>query len=142
MPTFEGFPPDALGLLGALPMGNRDWYRASKREIDTALLNPAKALVEALGERLRSDLSPTFEAQPKVNGSISPLNEDLRFAPNKPPYRDYLMLNFWDGAPKKLANANTATGRTPFRTTAMCRLPRPQQPAAVRRGPGALAHGS
>ena len=103
MPTFEGFPPDALGLLGALPMGDRDWYHASKKEIDAALLNPAKALVDALGERLRAEVSSTFEAQPKLNGSISPLNEDLRFAPNKPPYRDYLMLNFWDGAPKKLA---------------------------------------
>ncbi len=103
MPTFEGFPTDALGLLGALPLGDRDWYRASKREIDAVLLNPAKALVDALGERLRAEVSATFEAQPKVNGSISPLNEDLRFAPDKPPYRDYLMLNFWDGSPKKLA---------------------------------------
>jgi uncharacterized protein (TIGR02453 family) len=103
MPTFQGFPPEALGLLGALPMRDRDWYRASKKEIDAALLDPAKALVEALGERLRAHFSPTFEAQPRVNGSISPLNEDLRFAPNKPPYRDYLMLNFWDGSPKKLA---------------------------------------
>jgi hypothetical protein len=37
-----------------------------------------------------------------VNDSISPLNEDLRFASDKPPYRDYLMLNFEDGVPKKL----------------------------------------
>jgi len=103
MPAFEGFPAAALDLLASLPLANRDWYRGNKREIDEALLDPAKALVDALGERLRAEVSPTIESQPKVNGSISPLNEDLRFAPNKPPYRDYLMLNFWDGSPKQLA---------------------------------------
>lgn len=103
MSNFSGFSPDALGLLGALPLGNPSWYAELKPEVTAKLIDPARALVEDLGARLRADLSPTIEAQPKVNGSISPLNEDLRFAPDKPPYRDYLMVSFWDGAPKKLA---------------------------------------
>jgi len=103
MSNFTGFSPEALGLLGALPLGNPAWYAENKSEVTARLITPARALVEDLGARLRTDLSPGIEAQPKVNGSISPLNEDLRFAPDKPPYRDYLMLNFWDGSPKKLA---------------------------------------
>lgn len=103
MSNFTGFAPDALGLLGALPLGNPEWYAANKPEVTAKLVDPARALVVDLGARLRAELSPGIEAQPKVNGSISPLNEDLRFAPDKPPYRDYLMVNFWDGAPKKFA---------------------------------------
>ncbi len=103
MSNFDGFSQDALGLLGALPLGKPDWYAENKPELTAKLIDPARALVEDLGARLRRDLSPSIEAQPKVNGSISPLNEDLRFAPDKPPYRDYLMVSFWDGAPKKLA---------------------------------------
>jgi uncharacterized protein (DUF2461 family) len=103
MPAFAGFPRSALSTLRALPSRDTGWYAAHKAEVAAALIDPARALVEELGERLRAELSPSIEAQPKVNGSISPLNEDLRFAPGKPPYRDYLMLNFWEGAPKKLA---------------------------------------
>jgi uncharacterized protein (DUF2461 family) len=103
MSSFTGFSPDALSLLGALPLGNPTWYAEQKSEVTAKLIDPARVLVEDLGPRLRADLSSTIEAQPKINGSISPLNEDLRFAPDKPPYRDYLMVNFWDGAPKKLA---------------------------------------
>ena len=103
MSNFSGFSQDALGLLGALPLGNPAWYAENKPEVTAKLIDPARALVEDLGARLRAELSPGIEAQPKVNGSISPLNEDLRFAPDKPPYRDYLMVNFWDGAPKKFA---------------------------------------
>ena len=103
MRNFEGFSPEALGLLGALPFGNREWYAENKPEVTAKLIDPARTLVVDLGARLQSELSPGIEAQPKINGSISPLNEDLRFSPDKPPYRDYLMVNFWDGAPKKFA---------------------------------------
>jgi len=103
MSNFSGFSQDALGLLGALPLGSPDWYAENKPEVTAQLIDPARALVIDLGARLRSELSPGIEAQPKVNGSISPLNEDLRFAPDKPPYRDYLIVNFWDGSPKKMA---------------------------------------
>ena len=103
MPEFSGFSADALTLLDGLPSRNPEWYAAHKAEVTGTLIDPARSLVEALGGRLRAELSPSIEAQPKVNGSISPLNEDLRFAPDKPPYRDYLMVNFWDGAPKKFA---------------------------------------
>jgi uncharacterized protein (DUF2461 family) len=102
MAKFEGFPEDTLGLLGGLPLWDPAWYAEHKPEVTATLIDPARALVADLGERFRAELSPGIEAQPKINGSISPLNEDLRFVPDKPPYRDYLMVNFWDGAPKKV----------------------------------------
>jgi len=100
---FAGFPAPAIPTLRALPSRDSGWYAAHKAEVADALVDPARAFVEELGERLRAELSSGIEAQPKVNGSISPLNEDLRFAPGKPPYRDYLMLNFWEGPSKPLA---------------------------------------
>lgn len=71
MPTFEGFPPDALALLDALPMRDRDWYRGSKQEIDAALLEPAKALVELIDEGATEPLasaSRTFKEWAGVLG--------------------------------------------------------------------------
>ena len=64
-------------------------------------MRPAKAFVSALGEQLRADISDAIEAQPKTNGSIAPINNDLRFSPEASPYKDHLMFRFWEGPVKK-----------------------------------------
>ena len=55
-----------------------------------------------LGELPRSH-SPDIEAQPKNNGSTAPINNDLGFSPDASPYKDHIMLRFWEGTPKKTA---------------------------------------
>ena len=42
---------------------------------------------------------------PRANGSIAPINNDLRFSPGKSPYKDHLLLRFWEGPEKKTAPA-------------------------------------
>lgn len=102
MTTFEGFAADAIGLLAQLPDFTRDDYAARKPEIVEQLQDPAKAFVEAIVPELQESVSAGLTGTPKINGSISPLNNDLRFAPaGTPLYKDHLLLWFWEGASKK-----------------------------------------
>lgn len=102
MPDFQGFTDAMLPLLGRLPDFDRDEYAAHKSEIVDAIQDPAKAFVTAMVDELRETVSPGVTGEPKINGSISPLNNDLRFAKaGTPPYKDHLLLWFWEGASKK-----------------------------------------
>ena len=40
---------------------------------------------------------------PRVNGSIAPLNRDVRFSADKTPYKDHLLFRWWEGSTKKTA---------------------------------------
>jgi uncharacterized protein (TIGR02453 family) len=100
--TFSGYTDESIAFLEALPGRDPDWFKANKASYESAVVLPTKAFVAAFGERLREDL-PDIEAQPKTNGSIAPINNDLRFTPDASPYKDHVMLRFWQGAPKKTA---------------------------------------
>lgn len=100
--TFTGFTTSTIGLLRELPDFSRDDYADRKPEIVEHLLDPAKAFVGAALDELRDQVSPGLDGAAKVNGSISPLNNDLRFAPpGSPLYKDHLLLWFWEGPAKK-----------------------------------------
>src|SRR5207245_10819756 len=60
------------------------------------LVDPARALVEAMGEELKA-LGSDIHAEPRVRGSIFAINRDIRFAKDKTPYKTYLDLWFWQG---------------------------------------------
>lgn len=100
--TFPGYTTEALEFLAALPERDPDWFKANKADYQRLIVEPTKELVVDLGEQLAAH-SPGIEAQPKTNGSIAPINNDLRFNPDAPPYKDHLMLRFWEGPTKKTA---------------------------------------
>lgn len=99
---FEGYTEEALAFLAELPTRNPDWLKANRSAYETLIVEPTKALVVGLGDELRS-WRPEIVAEPKTNGSIAPINNDRRFAPDRPPYKDHLLLRFWEGTPKKTA---------------------------------------
>lgn len=101
MTDFDGFPQTGLDFLTELGGQNKAWLDENRATYETSIVAPAKAFVVALGEVLRSEISPAIEAQPKTNGSIAPINNDLRFSPDAPPYKDHLMFRFWEGPVKK-----------------------------------------
>lgn len=101
--TFEGFSPAALSFLTELGKRDKTWFDDNRATYQAEVVVPTKAFVTDLGERLAEEISPAIVAQPKTNGSIAPINNDLRFAPDKPPYKDHLLLKFWEGSNKKLA---------------------------------------
>jgi len=101
--SFTGFPATGLSFLSTLGSQNRDWFQANKKQYDAEVAQPAKEFVEAVTELLQERVSPLIEGQPKTNGSIAPINNDLRFNPDASPYKDHLLIKWWEGDNKKLA---------------------------------------
>jgi uncharacterized protein (TIGR02453 family) len=96
-------PREGLDFLAELPSHDKDWFAANRAPYDECIAAPAKVFVDALGERLQDEISPAIVVQPKVNGAISPINRDVRFSADKTPYKDHLLLKWWEGEKKKLA---------------------------------------
>lgn len=101
--SFTGFPADGDALLTHLPDLDKAGFEAARRGYRATILEPAKAFVTDMGERLAERVSPQIQALPKTNGSIAPINNDLRFSPEATPYKDHLMFRFWEGPNKKTA---------------------------------------
>lgn len=97
---FEGFSKEARDFMARLPSRDPAWFKDNRKDYVRLIADPTKALVSDLGEAL-GRLAPNIQAVPKTNQSISPINNDLRFAPDKPPYKDHLLLHFWEGQKKK-----------------------------------------
>ncbi len=101
---FIGYRPEARTLLGRLPELDKEQFSARRNEYVAALLEPTKLLVTDVGELLRESISPNLVFEPKTNGSIAPINNDLRFKPKGTPlYKDHFLLRFWEGDDKKTA---------------------------------------
>jgi uncharacterized protein (TIGR02453 family) len=100
--SFSGFPPKAVAFLRGLAAHNdRDWFAAHKPEYESAVLEPAKAFVNAMGERLRR-LSPRVRFEAKANGSLFRIYRDTRFSPDKSPFKTNLGIYFWEGPGPRL----------------------------------------
>lgn len=99
--TFDGFP-QGVGLLTEIGRSTKQEFARIKDRWQEEILGPTRCFVEELGTTLRATISPTLCAVPKVNGSIAPITRDLRFSPDRDhPYKDHVLLNFWDGEPKR-----------------------------------------
>ncbi|MDR2442167.1 MAG: DUF2461 domain-containing protein [Deltaproteobacteria bacterium] len=85
---------ELLALLGA--SYDRDFYHSHRDEIETYIIEPARYLVIEVGERLRK-VFPDLVVEPKVDRSIYRLYRDVRFSPDKHPYKGHLGLIWWDG---------------------------------------------
>ena len=96
--TFTGFPRDGFAFLAELGTDNtREFFDAHRETYETALLEPAKGFVIALGEQLQARVSPGIRAEPRVNGSILRITRDTRFTTDKRPYKEHLDIWFWEG---------------------------------------------
>ena len=97
------FPAEARDFLRELPTHDKAWFDANRPAYQALIAEPAKALVEAVAADLRNELSPAIVGVPRVNGSISPINRDIRFSADKTPYKDHLLFRWWEGDEKKTA---------------------------------------
>ena len=97
------FPAEARDFLRELPTHDKAWFDANRPAYRSLIAEPAKALVEAVAADLRNELSPAIVGVPRVNGSISPINRDIRFSADKTPYKDHLLFRWWEGEEKKTA---------------------------------------
>jgi uncharacterized protein (TIGR02453 family) len=97
MNSFTGFDPNAFAFLRELREHNeRTWFHEHQADYRELLLEPARALVVALGERL-AGVAPAVHADPRVNGSILRIARDTRFSADQTPYRTHVALWLWEG---------------------------------------------
>lgn len=104
--AFSGFPQEGLQFLGQLAEHNdREWFNVRKPTYQNAIVAPALAFVEALGQRLQF-ISPHIQYDTRTNGSGSLMRiyRDTRFSEDKSPFKTWVGIRFWEGPGKASEN--------------------------------------
>lgn len=70
---------------------NKTWFDQNRKRYEEHVRNPLKALAEMLEDPIALVL-PEFSSKAKV----SRINNDIRFSPNKPPYKERMWISFGD----------------------------------------------
>jgi len=71
---------------------NKPWFDENRKRYEEHVRKPLKAIAGDLAEPVASIL-PEFGGKPK----ISRINNDIRFTPNKPPYKQHMWISFASG---------------------------------------------
>ena len=103
MTATAAFTPEARDFLRELPSRDKAWFEANRAAYQALIAEPARAFVETVTSGLQAELSPAITGVARVNGSISPINRDIRFSADKTPYKDHLLFRWWEGEEKKTA---------------------------------------
>jgi uncharacterized protein (TIGR02453 family) len=104
--TFTGFTKETMEFYRELTQNNdTGWFLQHKEQYGRAVLEPARAFILAMGDRL-SAISPNIQADTRTSGagSLFRIYRDIRFSRDKRPYKTYLGIYFWEGSGKKLEN--------------------------------------
>lgn len=68
---------------------NKQWFDANRSRYEECVRKPMKSLAESLTAPV-SEIFPDFSGKAK----ISRINNDIRFTPNKPPYKEHMWISF------------------------------------------------
>ena len=102
MSDFKGFPKELPVFYRNLAKNNTKlWFNDHKSEYENFVKQPCIDFVEAMGERLE-EIIPTINAIPKINKSLFKIHRDVRFSPDKRPFKTNLGLWFWEGDGKRM----------------------------------------
>jgi len=103
-PSFSGFPPEALGFLRQLRRhNNRSWFLERKETYENQVKAPMVELVSALGRELLS-YAPEMVVEP--SRAIYRIYRDVRFSPDKRPYKTHIAAIFTPRGISKHAGAS------------------------------------
>jgi uncharacterized protein (TIGR02453 family) len=100
---FDGFGKDAQDFYRDLADNNtKQWFEEHRDRYEQAVREPAERFVMSLGERLK-EAYPGLQYDTRRNGagSLMRINRDVRFSPDKRPYKTNLGVVFWIGEGKK-----------------------------------------
>ena len=100
---FAGFPEASFAFLKDIAAHNdKAWFERHRAEYEAYYVEIAKTFVMTMGPRLEA-ISPGVRFAPRINGSISRINRDVRFSKDKRPYKDHIDLWFWHGETRSWA---------------------------------------
>jgi hypothetical protein len=96
--TFTGFPPTGIAFLAGLAADNaKTYFNANRDTYTNDLAVPLRALVVAVGERLRDTAVPDVCFEPSTGKSLFRINRDTRFSADKTPYHPWVDAIWWAG---------------------------------------------
>jgi uncharacterized protein (TIGR02453 family) len=102
---FNGFPKECVTFFEELTKNNdKVWFEKHKTDFEDYVMEPARAFVVAMGERLR-EIASDVVADPRVDKSIFRIYRDVRFSKDKTPYKTHLALWFWEGDGPRVDNS-------------------------------------
>ncbi len=105
MSAFQGFTGDTLQFFAELMANNnKAWFERNRNRYESQVKTPALEFISDMGEAL-GRIRPNIEAQPRVNGSLFRLNRDVRFSPDKSPYKTHIGILLWEGSRKRMENS-------------------------------------
>ena len=103
--SFTGFPKQSVDFLAKLKTNNeKQWFDDNREVYDNFVMEPAREFVAAMGEKLQK-IAPKIVADPRINQSIFKIHRDVRFSPDKTPFKTHLGIFFWEGSRKKMENS-------------------------------------
>lgn len=98
---FGGFFPETVHFFEELKHNNnKPWFEGHKKEFENFVKKPAIEYINILGEKMRK-IAPDIVAEPKVNRSIFKIYRDVRFSPDKRPFKTHLGIWLWEGRSEK-----------------------------------------
>jgi uncharacterized protein (TIGR02453 family) len=88
------FSRDSIAFLKKLERNNeRTWFEAHRADYENHILSPLRTLVERLAPVMQA-VDPHLDVRPAVDKTISRIHRDVRFSPDKSPYRTTLWIAF------------------------------------------------
>jgi len=92
------FTPEFFAFFRALSRNNnKGWFTANKEPYEKAVQEPALRFIRDAGVRLQK-ISPYLVGEAKAfGGSLSRIYRDIRFSPDKSPYKTHVGIHFWHG---------------------------------------------
>ena len=90
------FAPGFFEFFRDLGKNNRkEWFEANKPRYEEVVQEPAVRFVRDASTRLKK-ISPHLVGEAKAyGGSISRIYRDIRFSPDKSPYKTHVGIHFW-----------------------------------------------
>lgn len=107
MGEFTGFPSKGLKFLKDLAANNdKAWFEENREIYESQLVTPALFFIVEFGQLLQERISPDIVYDTRTNGagSMFRIYRDVRFSPDKSPYKTHVGIFFWEGRGKKMDN--------------------------------------
>ena len=90
------FTPEFFAFFGELAKNNnKEWFTKNKERYEKAVQEPSLRFIRDAGQRLQKISSYIVADAKPFGGSLSRIYRDIRFSPDKSPYKTEVGIHFW-----------------------------------------------